>query len=104
MKQIEKPFKPDFEMTVRYESTTGRTELKSMNGTPINPLFMCKVLAGIVDGNLNAMLQQQLQAAKGAPHKFFVLPGETKCRHPYCTEPENSPIHITEEPPKETVQ
>ena len=89
-------FKPDVEISIKHSTSTGQTVIASANGVPINPLFLVSILMGICKGNIDAMLNAQLQAVKSQPHKFLVLPGEVKCRHPYCVAPEDDPIHIKE--------
>lgn len=96
MKNFPQPsqdFKADVEIIIRHNTTTGQTQIKTGNAQPINPLFLCQLLTSITKVNLDGLVQAQLQSAKGLPHKFFVLKGETKCRHPYCIEPENADIH-----------
>lgn len=89
-------FNPDVEISIKYSTTTGQTVIESANGKPLNPLFLVSILTGVCKGNVDALLNAQLQAAKSQPHKFLVLPGEVKCRHPYCVAPEDDPIHVKE--------
>lgn len=100
-------FKPDLEIKIEVQTSTGNVRISSGNGVPINPLYLASVCSGIVKANVDQLLQAQAQQVtnKGKlPHQFLALEGEHRCRVPGCGKIKNDAIHIAIPPTEETVQ
>jgi len=57
-------FKPDFQVIIKMESSTGRTVIESANGIPINPLTLTSVCLSIAKGQVDNIIAQQSMLIK----------------------------------------
>lgn len=53
------PFRPDVQIIIDVETRTGRTQLRSGNGKPLNALLVASIAVDVVRGNLNEVIKQQ---------------------------------------------